>query len=125
MHNRGYRRTQITRSLGLSWKTVNLWIERDAVGEGTKTKERRWPYAPQINTTEAGYTVAGLSGWFGIAEVKAATGAADTSALLKKMCKVGAIERRQHGRFMKFRSLVTPRGGLEKRKVWWLALLDD
>ena len=112
MHARGYRRTEIARALGVGWKTVNLWIERDAAGEGTTTKERRWPYAPQIDTTEAGYVVVGLDGWFGTADVKAATGAADTSALLKKMGKAGALERQRNGRFMKFWSLVTPRGCL-------------
>lgn len=125
MHMRGYSRMQIARSLSLSWKTVNLWIERDAAGDGTATKEHQWPLAPQIDTTEAGYAVVGLSGWFGIADVRAATGASDTTALLKKMCEAGAIERKRRGRFMEFRSLVAPREWLAMRGVWWLALLGD
>lgn len=125
MHGRGFPRSEIARALGVSGKTVKLWLDRHAAGEGMATRAHSWPFAPQINTTEAGYAVAGLEGWFAPADVRAVTEIADVTALLKKMRGLGALERRGLVPHTEHRSLVTPRGWLEKRKVWWLHLLPE
>lgn len=125
MHERGFPRSEIAHALGISGKTVKLWVERHANGEGVTTKALSWPPAPQINTTGAGHAVASLEGWFSPADVRAVTQITDVTALLKKMRDLGALERRGLVPHTEHRSLVTPREWLEKRKVWWLHLLPE
>ena len=117
MYSHGHSVGEVAEALSLSCNTVKLWVSRHKAGEGLTSRPYPTLTAPPVGTTKAGCVVAVLDGWFTPAEAKAATGVADSTALLKVMREASAVERRGQGPATRYRSRMTEREWLTERGI--------